>query len=160
AHVTLVQQALQDVGYKLPLYGADGGFGGEAATAVKRFQRDSGLPQTGKVDKATLEKLASVAPAAGKVLERNPEYDQLFADGRLDMTIAIGFDEGGSHESNLWKTQRGLLDQGFKKINPETMTAAERTKLGVGADRFEAGAIYYQKAGTDPKTNKPVDMVV
>lgn len=159
AHVQLVQKALEDVGYKLPVYGADGGYGAEASTAVKRFQRDMSLPQTGKVDKATLEKLASVAPRAGKTLERNPEYDQLFADGRLDMTIALGFDEGGAHESNLWKTQRGLQDQGFRKINPETMTAAQRTKLGLGADRYEKGAIYYHKVGTDPKTNKPVDMV-
>jgi len=160
SHVQIVQQALMDVGYNMPQYGADGGFGAEGATAVKRFQRDMGLPQTGVVNKATLEKLAQIAPPPGKTLERSAEFDELFKDGRVDMTIAQGYDEHGTAEGSIYTLQRGLQSQGFRKIDPERMSAADRTKLGVGPDRFEKGATYYSKQITDPKSQKPVDVVV
>jgi peptidoglycan hydrolase-like protein with peptidoglycan-binding domain len=160
AGVQAVQQALLECGYNMPVYGADGGYGGEASAAVKRFQRDMGLPQTGKVDRKTLEKLSEIAPPPGKTLERNPEYDKLFEDGRVDMTIAQGYDEHGTTEGSIYNIQRGLQSQGFRRIDPERMSAADRQKLGVGADRFEKGATYYTKKITDPASQKPVDVVV
>ena len=51
--VMSVQQLLQCRGYTLPLYGADGDFGAETEGQVKAFQRDKGLPQSGKVDWST-----------------------------------------------------------------------------------------------------------
>jgi peptidoglycan hydrolase-like protein with peptidoglycan-binding domain len=160
AHVTAIQQALIDIGYNMPVYGADGGYGKETVAAVKRFQRDFGLPMTGRVDRRTLEALGRVAPPPGKTLERNPEYDKLFEDGRLDITIAQGFDEGGSVENSVYRIQRGLFDQGFTRIRPETMSEADRARLGLGPDRFEAGATYFTKRILDPVSRKPVDVVV
>lgn len=45
--VTEMQKALMRLGYSLPKYGADGDFGSESKTAVKAFQRDHGLEETG-----------------------------------------------------------------------------------------------------------------
>ncbi len=42
-----------DAGLGLPRYGADGGWGSETEAAVKAFQAQKGLPQTGALDLAT-----------------------------------------------------------------------------------------------------------
>ena len=52
-----VQIALVVKGYKLPRFGTDGNWGNESIAALVAFQRDAGLPRTGKRDAATLEKL-------------------------------------------------------------------------------------------------------
>jgi hypothetical protein len=38
--IAVVQQALMDIGYPMPLFGADGIFGGELGTQVVAFKRD------------------------------------------------------------------------------------------------------------------------
>lgn len=58
--VTKVQQALIDLGYKLPKYGVDGKFEGETKAAVVKFQNDHGLAPTGELDKDTLAKLDAI----------------------------------------------------------------------------------------------------
>lgn len=58
--VVKIQQALIDMGYTLPIYGVDGKYEGETATAVKEFQRDEGIPENGTVDKTTLDKMQEV----------------------------------------------------------------------------------------------------
>lgn len=60
-----LQKMLMQLGYDLPVYGADGDFGNETLEAVKRFQRDNGLVVDGKVGVntlAVLEKLVSGKP--------------------------------------------------------------------------------------------------
>ena len=52
--VRAVQQALNDNGARLQL---DGQMGQQTRQALRNYQRDNQLPQTGKVDKATLSKL-------------------------------------------------------------------------------------------------------
>lgn len=52
ADVLELQNALLGFGLTLPKYGADGEFGNETKTAVKQFQKDKGLPQTGICDEA------------------------------------------------------------------------------------------------------------
>jgi len=158
--VKAVQQALMDLGFDLPRYGADGSLGNEAKYALQRFQQEKGIPKTGKIDKATLTALDRAAPPPGKKLETFPEYDKLYADGRLDTTIAIGFDEHGTTDLTLRTTLNGLTSQGYRRVYPERMSAAERTKLGVGPDRFEAGASYYHRKFNDPATGRPVEAVV
>lgn len=59
-YVTLLQKSLLDLGYELPLFGADGDFGRETDAAVREFQRDvridvdgeCGAITWGKVDEA------------------------------------------------------------------------------------------------------------
>ncbi|MBO5970710.1 MAG: peptidoglycan-binding protein [Clostridia bacterium] len=57
AEVRQTQRLLIATGYAMPQYGADGDFGSETETAVKKFQADNGLEQNGTVDKATMSKL-------------------------------------------------------------------------------------------------------
>jgi peptidoglycan hydrolase-like protein with peptidoglycan-binding domain len=154
--VKAVQQALMDVGFALPRYGADGGFGAEATKAVQRFQVEMGLPRTGKVDKATLEALDRAAPPAGKTLERYPEYDRIYEDGRADMTIAFGYDEDGMDAGQVEWTLRGLTADGFRRVNPGSLSAADKAKYGLTPDRVDAGISYYVKDFRDPATGKPV----
>jgi peptidoglycan hydrolase-like protein with peptidoglycan-binding domain len=55
--VTKLQQALIDLGYKLPKYGVDGKFEGETKAAVVKFQTDHGLNPSGELDQATMDAL-------------------------------------------------------------------------------------------------------
>jgi peptidoglycan hydrolase-like protein with peptidoglycan-binding domain len=56
-----IQQALIDLGYKLPKHGADSFFGPETAQAVRQFQKDNGLKVDGDPGPETIGKLNSLA---------------------------------------------------------------------------------------------------
>lgn len=47
SQVQALQQALLDLGYSLPSFGADGDYGNETIAAVKRFQSDTGIAVDG-----------------------------------------------------------------------------------------------------------------
>ena len=57
AAVLKAQKALLALGYSLPKYGADGEWGVETSSAVRAFQRDKGIPETGVIGKTTLAAL-------------------------------------------------------------------------------------------------------
>ena len=57
ADVTEMQGILVQLGYSLGSYGIDGDFGGDTEDAVKAFQVNNYLPETGVVDAATWAKL-------------------------------------------------------------------------------------------------------
>ncbi len=52
--VVKLQQALIDMGYLLPLYGVDGSMGDETVTALKKYQHDAKIAETGAFDQATI----------------------------------------------------------------------------------------------------------
>lgn len=56
----LIQKRLLSLGYKLPKWGADGGFGSETVDAVKAFQADKGLSVDGIVGQNTWRKLLNL----------------------------------------------------------------------------------------------------
>ena len=56
----LIQKRLLSLGYKLPKWGADGGFGNETVDAVKAFQADKGLSVDGVVGQNTWRKLLNL----------------------------------------------------------------------------------------------------
>lgn len=56
-----LQTKLLALGYSLPKYGADGDYGSETVTAVKAFQKDKGLTQSGEYDEATHAALTTPA---------------------------------------------------------------------------------------------------
>jgi peptidoglycan hydrolase-like protein with peptidoglycan-binding domain len=78
APVTLVQQALVNLGYQLPRFGVDGLFGDETRRAVDAFQRDVGLAHDGRVGFRTIDFLdkrdrgAEVAPPVRPVVANTP----------------------------------------------------------------------------------------
>ncbi len=55
--VMLIQQALMDAGFPLPVYGADGIFGAETEAALISFQRASSVIDSGVLDAATMSSL-------------------------------------------------------------------------------------------------------
>jgi hypothetical protein len=63
AGVSAIQQALRDLGYPLPLFGADGHYGVETEAAVKSFQRDNHLAPDGIVGRKTMATLDAISPA-------------------------------------------------------------------------------------------------
>lgn len=48
--VRQLQTDLMQLGYELPVYGADGDFGSETEKAVRRFQQEHGVPEDGIMD--------------------------------------------------------------------------------------------------------------
>jgi hypothetical protein len=119
----------------LPRYGADGKFGDETVKALKKFQTDHCLKDTGRLDKQTMEQL-SIAST------KFPEYGKLFADGKLNTTIGVGFDEGDSHKDQTKEVIAGLSKRGYTELDPNT--AATDKAMG---ERFKA-------AGIDPAAAK------
>ena len=130
-----MQEALQTAGYKLPKYGADGKFGDETVKALKKFQTDHCLKDTGRLDKQTMEQL-SIAST------KFPEYGKLFADGKLNTTIGVGFDESGSDKDQTKEVISGLSKRGYTQLDPDKASTDKAM-----AERFKA-------AGIDPATAK------
>ena len=56
----LIQKRLLSLGYKLPKWGADGGFGDETVDAVKAFQANNGISVDGIVGQNTWRKLLNL----------------------------------------------------------------------------------------------------
>lgn len=56
----LIQKRLLSLGYKLPKWGADGGFGDETVDAVKAFQANNGLSVDGIVGQNTWRNLLNL----------------------------------------------------------------------------------------------------
>jgi hypothetical protein len=130
-----MQEALQTAGYKLPSYGADGKFGDETVKALKKFQTDHCLKDTGRLDKQTMEQL-SIAST------KFPEYGKLFADGKLNTTIAVGFDEIGNDKDKAKEVIGGLTKRGYTQLDPDK------------AATDKSMAAQFKAAGIDPATAK------
>jgi peptidoglycan hydrolase-like protein with peptidoglycan-binding domain len=141
--VQKMQEALQTAGYKLPRFGADGKFGDETVKALKKFQTDHCLKDTGRLDKQTMEQL-SIAST------KFPEYGKLFADGKLNTTIAVGYDEKPKDGSDGWDKNEvkdvisGLTKRGYTQLDPDK-AATDKSM----AARFKAAGIDPADAKTD-----------
>ncbi len=148
--VTKVQEALIQAGYKLPKFGADGDFGGETQTALKKFQTDAGMkPPSGVLDAQTLKGLEA---AAAKKL-KFPEYDRMFKDGVLNSTIGVGYDEAGYHKPEINKIVTGLVGdgtaankgQGYTQFDPKNATDDQLKKVGIDPAKVDRDAQYFVK---------------
>jgi hypothetical protein len=77
-----------------------------------------------------------------------PKYDKLFADGKLNTTIAVGYDEKGSDGSDGWhKTTTkevisGLTTRGYTQLDPDK------------AATDKSMAAQFKAAGIDPADAK------
>jgi peptidoglycan hydrolase-like protein with peptidoglycan-binding domain len=121
-----MQEALQTAGYKLPRFGANGKFGDETVKALKKFQTDHCPKDAGRLDKQTMEQL-SIAST------KFPEYDKLFADGKLNTPIAVGYDEDRSDKGQAKDVIAGLTKRGYTQLDPDK--AATDKPM---AERFKA----------------------
>lgn len=143
--VKKLQNALLDLGYALPKFGADGDFGGETTRAVRQFQTDQNLEVTGKLDAATLTALDKVAPAPGTRAVVFPEYDQMFKDGVLTTTLGIGFDETGADLYERKRVLDGLNARGFQKLDVKNLTDAQLREKGLNPATIDREGTYYIK---------------
>jgi len=139
--VKAFQKALQEAGYPLARFGADGDFGSETKTALAKFQKDSGLEPTGTLDAQTIQKLD--AAAASKV--RYPEYDKMFKAGVLNTTIGIGYDEDGNDLKQRKEVVEGLAARGFAPLEVADKTDDQLKKLGIDPKTIDRDATYYTK---------------
>lgn len=62
-----IQMILLNLGYSLPLYGADGRFGDETKKKIVEFQKNNNLPETGMVETGTMKKMLSKLRGDGDV---------------------------------------------------------------------------------------------
>lgn len=73
-YVTLMQTELIQKGYSCGDTGADGKFGNNTEKAVKRFQKDSGLPETGVCNSATWDALDTETVLYTVTIPHLPKY--------------------------------------------------------------------------------------
>ncbi len=73
--VVKLQQALIDMGYKLPIFGVDGDFGDETVAALKLFQHDAKIAETGVFDQATIQTLDKRFDTRKDYLEAAADFD-------------------------------------------------------------------------------------
>lgn len=118
AVVKAVQTALLDTGYSLLRYKDDGSFGDETAQAITQFRLDNGLSADGGMDERALQALDMFAPPPGKADEHYLDYGRLFADGKLDVTLAIGYDETQTHFDDLDSARAWMTAHKLKKDAP------------------------------------------
>lgn len=70
-----LQNRLNELGYSIGK--ADGDYGGKTEKAVKRFQKDNGLEQTGIVDEATHKKLFPDVTSDSETVEERDSFSEL-----------------------------------------------------------------------------------
>ena len=123
--VKATQTALLDLGYSLLRYKNDGSFGDETAQAIAQFRTDRGVDVGEGMNVAAMRALDRTAPAPGQLEQHYLDYSRLFGDGRLDVTLAIGYDEGLSHFTDLAAARDWFKTQKLTKTGPATATGAE-----------------------------------
>ena len=82
ADVVELQEILRQLGYDLGTYGIDGDFGPDTEDAVKAFQVNVALPETGVVDRATWEKMDNIISGKG---DSDEVQEAPVVEGTLDV---------------------------------------------------------------------------
>lgn len=116
--VKAVQGALIDLGFELVQHEKDGDFGPETQTAIKNFRQRRSIPGDQLTARA-LGELDRTAPKPGKQEEHYFDYERLFEDGYLDVTLAVGFDENGAHTKMIEEAREWMKARGFQGLPVE-----------------------------------------
>lgn len=119
ASMSAVQQALIALGFEMVRHGQDGRFGDETREAIGLFRARRSMSGD-QLSARALGELDTSAPPPGASEEHYFDYERLFADGYLDVTIAIGYDEGGSHTDNLASVQAWMTSHSFELVPAQT----------------------------------------
>lgn len=128
--VSKVQRALVDMGFDLPLHRVDGSYGGETEEAIRQFREyHMSVPGT-QLDSAAMIRLDQLAPQAGQRIEHNFDYERLFADNRLDITVAFGY----SDSTVLTVNAEGEYEEGTEDV---AMVSVERFREWLEQQGFE-----------------------
>jgi hypothetical protein len=156
--VARVRQALMDMAY---LEGSSAAaFDSGLSRALIRFQKDAGVEPSGNVDRETLSALITSAPPPGHVLERSPEYDRLYADGRLRITIAVRQSESGSHLDAERSVLRGLAERGYRPVRARDTEQLRAFDLDRDPPRWDPSACYFARRFFDEESSRDVTSLV
>lgn len=152
-----VQTALMNLGYDLPVYGADGSWGGEAKVALGQFQANVGVAATGVLDKDTMAALDK--NAVSKAVEKTLKYGELFKDGLLDFTVGVGYDEDGYFDSEIDEIKERLeSDIGLSKGSAgDAKKMYEKAGMPMPS---AGGGDFYLKEGALEYQGKPINVIV
>lgn len=159
-------EAIQNQLIRLGLYTltADGDLGaGTQSGLVEAFGSD----EWRTMDAATcLSKLTAAKPSTtggAKKGQHELRLGEMFKDGVLDMTVALGFDEGGANKPALKNLTDALAANHFtldSKAAAELYKQAGRTPGGIGDFYVRKDALTYQPpAGTARKIHVVVRLV-
>ena len=116
--VKTVQQALIDLGFELVRHEKDGDYGAETQTAIRLFRQRRSIPGD-KLTPRALGELDRTAPKPGVAEEHYFDYERLFGDGYLDVTLAVGFDENGAHTKMVKEARDWMKARGFQAMPNE-----------------------------------------
>lgn len=110
--VQRVQEALNATGHAVG--GADGLYGRMTEAGLKSFQKKSRLPETGKIDQATLQALAKAVAKPAGTERRTLSHPRFKGDAALnDVLIGKRAIAAGSRGESVKKVQTALMDMGF-----------------------------------------------
>jgi peptidoglycan hydrolase-like protein with peptidoglycan-binding domain len=144
---------------RVQLLAVDGRFGGKTKAAVIAFKRARKItPHSVTVDATTWEALArppvSGKPRAGTA---GPDYDRMFEDGLLEITIARGFDEHGNAGPETAQIIQGLKEvRGFE----ENAEKAAALRAAAGRPKSTTRGMWFVKESVGTSAGKPVHAVV
>jgi len=156
-HLTKVQTALMNLGYDLPIFGADGGWGGETVEALGQFQANVVGARTGVLDKATMEALDK--HAVSTQVEKTLRYGELFKDGLLDFTVGVGYDEDGYFDSEIDEIREGM--SGDLGLSPGSAADAKKFYDKAGMPMPSAGGgEYFIKEAAFEYNGQPINVLV
>jgi hypothetical protein len=164
-----VQKTLAELGY-LPLQNFDGTFGGATIKAVKSFQRDNGLPETGAVDEELVRKVYEKAgkgePPSGHLFVRQAyarvfdvPVDFLDPDQPLGTHVYTALKFGANDTKADWVTLDVQDDQGPHPLDRIKLPDDVRQKI---SERLTPGSTFIvaDTAINSANLNKGNDFVV
>lgn len=179
-HIWKIQRALEDLNFKTR---SDGTYDATTGAAVKGFQEAYNVPtkapkgsasmgeeQKGKVGGSTIAALDAYAPRTvpegeppkDKHPGQRPKYEELFADGKFEMTLAIGYDD--NMQVHVPKKRQAMAylqnEMGFKLTDPRTASQGEIKAAGLDPDTVNRELIYFTKDFFSKTVNKSVHAVI
>lgn len=144
-----LQQALVDMGQKLNYPGHATGVDGQPGQRTRQAL-------VNVVDSAITGKAAAVQKSGPF-----PHYDRMLDDNLLDMTLAIGYDEGtdvyaSAHTFEQRKMLSALADRGFVRDDAKALALLKAAGQDLQADY----TALYVKENVSEKDGKPVHAIV
>lgn len=149
ATATALQQALVDMGQKLNYPGHSTGIDGQPGQRTRQaLVNVAEAAQTGQ---------AAAVQKSGPF----PHYDRMLDDNLLDMTMAIGYDEGtdqyaSAHIFEERKMMNELADKGFVRDDAKARALLKAAGQEIKADY----TAFYVKENISEKDGKPVHALV
>ena len=132
AETTKIQRELRRLG--LYTLANDGRLGKRSEAGLVEAFGDDSWRELPAAD--VLARLKAAKPAAGDRGEHALRYGEMFADGLLDMTLGLGFDELGNHKNVLQSMTAALAARSFVVDNALGMRLYTEAGRSVPANPF------------------------